>query len=662
MLRSYYIDSPGSMMAKHILLLPLNQVKHLIDQINLEFNTTIDCPPDPFTVSFFDDGMPQPRYLGISHSRDDLTDMKASIPTVPDDYGEDFSQVDGRPTERSFTAFKAKIERIISSTKKKKQATKQKRLYDRFLRHQDWVKQLKRAQRYLGLRPRATQIPVPNSATSWAEQQKRRDQDLRAVGVLLEPLDTSKPAPYVFESDPVIVCVDVEAYEWDHSKVTEIGVSTLDTLDLAGLALGDGGENWIAHIRSRHFRIHGREHLENKDFCSGSANNFQFGKSEWVTLDSAAEAVDQCFEYPFSAQFRPRLLPAAISPLIPTLNLRDPGNAAENATSTVAVSQILHHGQPDNSALTTNPGHQPATLCRADGQKGPRKRNIIFLGHDIRNEFEYLRQLGSQIFGPSSSTYPISEVEMNAGEVGRGETLGSIIEALDTAVLHRALLRDGQTQSLGKMMAGLGRTAWHLHNAGNDARYTLEALVALLIKARTLEDEATRLKETNNSSDQHADTGAKMPPCKAEGKQKVAEKADAMEQDVRHEPKECEKALHTMKITDNSGKQIEVEDPWLMAQESDQEWSQSQGEKEKENWNWVAGVDDMRKPIYCDPAAKGWQCEFMGSADAMDGGEADEGGVAKMVKEGAGGKKKGGRKGERRGSGGAKGDTKSSRW
>src|SRR4051794_28384244 len=112
MLRSYYIDSLGSVMAKHILLLPLDQVKSLIDQINLAFNTTIDCPPDPFTVSFFDDGMPPPKHLGTSRSRDDLTHMKASIPAMPDDYGEALSQVDGRPTERTFTAFKAKIERI----------------------------------------------------------------------------------------------------------------------------------------------------------------------------------------------------------------------------------------------------------------------------------------------------------------------------------------------------------------------------------------------------------------------------------------------------------------------------------------------------------------------------------------------------------------------
>jgi hypothetical protein len=170
---------------------------------------------------------------------------------------------------------------------------------------------------------------------------------------------------------------------------------------------------------------------------------------------------------------------------------------------------------------------------------------------------------------------------MNARGVGRSETLASIVEALDTAVLYRVLLRDPQTQSLGKMMVGLGRTAWHLHNAGNDARYTLEALVALLVKARTLEDEATRPKDPNNRSDQRADTEATAAPWKAEDKHRVAEKAHAVEEDVGHEPKECEKVLHTMKITDNSGKQIEVEDPWLMAQESDQELSQSQGVKEK---------------------------------------------------------------------------------
>jgi hypothetical protein len=617
------------MIAKPILLLPLEQVKHLIQQINLVFKTDVDCPPDPFTVSFFADGTPQPKCLGISHSRDDLTGMEASIPTVPDSYGEcleglpqadteslsssgltaagadtggRLTAVMHKPTERSFAGFKAKMERVLASMKRNKQAAKQKKMDDRFLRQQDWVKQLKRAQRYLGLRPKATKLPAPDTASSWSEQQEQHEKDLRACGILLDPLDTSKPAPYAFESDPVIVCVDVEAYERDNRRITEVGVSTLDTLDLAGISPREGGENWIAHIRSRHFRIRGREHLENKDFCPGNANNFQFGTSEWVNLDAAAEAVDQCFEYPFSAQFK--------------------------------------HKEKDNIDRADPP---VAPNC-TDAQKGPKKRNIIFLGHDIRNEFEYLRTLGSQIFGPSRVTYPIVAMEINAHGTGHSETLSSIIEALDTGVLYRVLVRDTQNQSLGKMMLGLGRTAFHLHNAGNDARYTLEALIALLIKTRVLEDEATLNERTNTENEKRTDAGATTASWKDEVERRVEEKTSVVEQDVRDDCEGLEKALHTMIITDNSGKQIEVEDPWLMAQESDQELPQSPGGKGDGSGKWIEEADCINTIMHRGPTATGEQYQVMGSADALDGGEAEQGGLAKVMMEGSGGRKKGGRR------------------
>jgi hypothetical protein len=592
------------MMAKPIMLLPLDQVKHLIEQINLTFKTDIECPPDPFIVSFFDDGMPQPKRLGVSRSRDDLANMEASIPNVPDDYAEAFLvQKDAlKPTERSFADYKAKMERIVAA-KKNKQVAKQKKMEDRFLRQQDWVKQLKRAQRYLGLRPKATQLPTPDTASSWDEQQKRHGQDLRACGIVLDHLDTRKPAPYAFENDPVIVCVDVEAYERDHRKITEIGVSTLDTLDLTGIAPGDGGENWIAYIRSRHFRIRGREHLVNKDFCPGDANNFQFGRSEWVNLDAAAEAVDQCFEYPFSAQFM--------------------------------------HKEGDN----IDRADLPASPSRKNAQIGPKKRNVIFLGHDIRNEFEYLRQLGSQIFSPSRATYPIAAREISTHRTGRSETLASVIEALDTAILYRVLIRDTKNHSLGKVMVGLGRTAWHLHNAGNDARYTLEALIALLIKARVLENEATLKEGMNTKNENLADAGAMTASWKDEVERRVEEKTIAVEQDDRDECKGWEKALHTMTITDHSGKQVEVEDPWLMAQESDQGLSRSPGGKGDENGKWIEGADGNKPIMYRDPAATGGQYQVMESADALDGGDAEEGGLANMVREGTKGKKKGGKRG-----------------
>ena len=617
-------------MAKPIMLLPLNQVKHLMDQINAAFKTNIDCPPDPFTVSFFDDGTPQPKYLGVSRSRDDLADMEASIPIAPDDYAEyreDLPQrgavtnsssghaapgiesgvrstmMQRRPTERSFAEYKAKMERIFAATKKNKQAVKKKKMDDRFLKQQDWAKQLKRAQRYLGLRPKATKLPVLNTGCSWAEQQVQQEQDLRDCGLLLDPLDVANPAPHTFESHPIIVCVDVEAYERDHRRITEIGVSTLDTLDLAAMPPGEGGENWIAQIRSRHFRIRGREHLENKDFCPGDANNFQFGKSEWVDLDAAAEAVDRCFEHPFSVHSKP-------------------------SSST--------HGSP------------PAANIEPAVQLGPDKRNIVLLGHDIVNEMSYLRVLGSQIFSLSRATHPTSSIEINAQGGPRSETLASIIEALDTSVLYKVLVRDTQSQSLGKVMLGLGRTAWHLHNAGNDARYTLEALIAMLIKARTLEDKATHNTGSTAKPSDSANIDTMVASRHGEVERPVKERTDPVEQDVGDKCKGWEKTLHTMTIMDSSGKKVEVEDPWLMAQESDQERSQLLAGNEDQEARWIDGADGMESVVYRSPVAtNALHCGLI-SADALDSGEVEDRGrdLAKIVREGPSGKK---RSGKRRG-------------
>jgi hypothetical protein len=587
------------MMIKPIMLLPLDQVEYLIQEINLAFKTEIACPPDPFVVSFFDDGTPQPKHLGICRCREDLADMEASIPNVPDDYtGEPFPKGDSlRVTERSLADFKAKIERILSSRKKNKQAAKKKKMDERFLKQQDWLKQLERAQRYLGLRPKATKSIMLDTASLFAEQQKRQEQDLGINGVPLDPLgplDISKPAPYAFEGDPVIVCVDVEAYERDNRRITEVGVSTLDTLDLAGIAPGKGGDNWIAHIRSRHFRIRAREHLENKEFCPGNAKNFKFGESEWVNLDAAAEAVDQCFEYPFSAPFKQK-----------------------------------QRGYIDRAGLLMNPS-------RADPHADPRIRNVIFLGHDIRNEFEYLKILGCQVFSPNRGTYPIAAMKADDHGKGRSKSYSSIIEAFDTGVLYRVLVKDTQNQSLGKMMLGLGRTVFQLHNAGNDARYTLEAFIALLIKARVLEGEATLMEGMNTKHEKLAHSVDTTTSWKDGVDRRVKEKTS--EQDGANESKGWEKAMHTMTITDNSGKQIEVEDPWLMAQESDQELSQSFTSTRDEKGKWIEEADGAKTIVYRDPAVTGGHYEVMGSADALNGGELERGRLAEPVVEGTCGK------------------------
>src|SRR5271154_885556 len=78
---------------------------------------------------------------------------------------------------------------------------------------------------------------------------------------------------------------------------------------------------------------------------------------------------------------------------------------------------------------------------------------------------------------------------------GKSHILASIVGVLDTAPLYRVLKKESQNRSLANVLAGLGRSRWNFHNAGNDARYTLEALVALVIQARLNGDEAHAKKD-----------------------------------------------------------------------------------------------------------------------------------------------------------------------
>ena len=125
-----------------------------------------------------------------------------------------------------------------------------------------------------------------------------------------EPLatDMQQPAPFIFESNVVFVSVDVEAWEKSPHPITEIGVSTLDTADLEGVAPGEGGVSWLALIKARHFRI--SEHLDkvNCEHLVGCPERFEFGASEIISTAVADEKLDECFtiEYDKLGFFGPR--------------------------------------------------------------------------------------------------------------------------------------------------------------------------------------------------------------------------------------------------------------------------------------------------------------------------------------------------------------------
>jgi DNA polymerase III alpha subunit (gram-positive type) len=102
-------------------------------------------------------------------------------------------------------------------------------------------------------------------------------------------------------------------------------------------------------------------------------------------------------------------------------------------------------------------------------QDGP-KRNIVLLGHDTSADINFMQQLGYDV-----------------------HNLSNLLEIADTASMWRYLKRETNSRNLGMILYELDITSWHLHNAGNDAVYTLQVMIAIAIKhiedkKRTKED------------------------------------------------------------------------------------------------------------------------------------------------------------------------------
>jgi hypothetical protein len=69
------------------------------------------------------------------------------------------------------------------------------------------------------------------------------------------------------------------------------------------------------------------------------------------------------------------------------------------------------------------------------------------------------------------------------------------LETADTAFMWRYLKRETNPRNLGSILAELGIIGWNLHNAGNDAVYTLQAMVAIAIKHIEEKQKAKEVRE-----------------------------------------------------------------------------------------------------------------------------------------------------------------------
>lgn len=146
--------------------------------------------------------------------------------------------------------------------------------------------------------PRVRPSPLMNALQAYlgfSPHTKTSESAQTGLAILDNAFDIDKPAPHPFKSDPIFICIDLEAFERAIHKITEIGIATLDTRYLKDLAPGPNGANWIAKTQCKHLRISEHLNLLNKRFVKGCPDKFNFGVSQTVSLSDARGILERVF-------------------------------------------------------------------------------------------------------------------------------------------------------------------------------------------------------------------------------------------------------------------------------------------------------------------------------------------------------------------------------
>ncbi|GKZ18829.1 hypothetical protein AbraIFM66951_009533 [Aspergillus brasiliensis] len=363
----YFIHAPASLGSRPVLLTPTSGVNSFFQEINSALKCQLSLPTDTSAglVLSFEDGYPQPVYLGRSTTREAKDQLELQIPAPSSDHDGSSGDMD-----EVYAAYETMIEAAIEATRNRKRTSKQKQLM-RAVKELDMQQMVRRMHCYFGLRP-MEDIEGTTDMGDW---------DTPGTVPTVQPLDATKAVPYPFWREPVFISIDVESNERCHSQVTEVGVSVLDMQGLVGVPPGENGGQWRKCIQSRHLRVREYGHIVNHEFVSGCPGMFQFGESEWVLQRDLVDVV----------------------------------------RSSLRLGDALD-------------------------------RRLVLVGHNLSADVKYLKQVGVDV--------------------------GGFRDQIDTAQMFRKLRKEESVRSLGGVLAKLNIRGWYLHNAGNDARYTMEVLIA----------------------------------------------------------------------------------------------------------------------------------------------------------------------------------------
>ena len=101
-----------------------------------------------------------------------------------------------------------------------------------------------------------------------------------------------------------------------------------------------------------------------------------------------------------------------------------------------------------------------------------KNRPVVFVAHDAGSDIRYLASIGFDVLG-----------------------LSGLVEQLDTKEMHLAWKESDQGKSLLSVLGDLCIHSKHLHNAGNDAVYTLRALLGVAVEQMREKDAKAKGEE-----------------------------------------------------------------------------------------------------------------------------------------------------------------------
>ncbi|KAJ5267051.1 hypothetical protein N7478_009859 [Penicillium angulare] len=370
--------------ASGILLIPEPQTQAMLTEINTAISERLSLGgmiQDGLALRFDLVRGPKPIYLGKSNSYEEKETIKANISSFKD-YAR-WEKYTENLTDAARAAFEVHLKNTILPAEKngasessefKKIRRAEKRAEVRMERQLQLTRTLELLQTWLGLRRRC--VTALN-----------QEQDL-----LQPPINVLMAAPYPFEDDILFIGIDCEWMERSSENLTEVGLSILDTRDLANLPPSDYGANWKKRIKSHHLRVSEYEYHVNNEFCHGCPDKFEWGESAIIDKDDMGKAIDACLG---------------------------------------------------------------------------RGRSMIFVGLDMKRDMELIGLTGSTVFG----------------RLKYADQAGAYCR-LDVADLFQVLRGRPERLGMVKLLHEMNEDhTEHLHNAGNDARYTMHLLIRIALES-----------------------------------------------------------------------------------------------------------------------------------------------------------------------------------